>query len=531
MRSARTMKRHSALALVAAIGVAGPILLPLPALAQGDTAAEDSGGYYATPPPIDPGPPPNDTRKPDKNYQPRVACVQRNLEYNEDIQNAPWGQQYLRIDEVHNLMRAETGHVGISVKDKKPVRVAVIDTGVTPHPYFGNRLKSGGDYVRPNGDGLHDCDGHGTQVAGIIAADTPDHIGFTGVAPDAEIVSIRQSSQNYSPDEEGSSPAGGSGGDSDEAGGAGDGSDGANGGESLRGTNPAQDSRTQGSEGAGTLKTLAQAIVNAANAGVDVMNISINHCRPANGGITQDEQNMWAAIRYAVRQKDVVIVSAAGNVAEANNCKQNDQALAEKPTTIVTPPWFSEDVLSVAAIDETGGLADFSMHGPWVSVAAPGTGIISLDPAEGSDGLANMMIDNGEAREIKGTSFAAPYVAGLAALVRAKYPDLNAYEVMHRIKFTAQHPPAPGGRDNFVGYGVIDPMAALTATVPSEENIPPAQAENLPSDMPPPNNRDWTPVTVALIGSGGALAALGITLFVVHTIRRNRKDDTEPARA
>lgn len=170
MRSARTMKRHSALALVAAIGVAGPILLPLPALAQGDTAAEDSGGYYATPPPIDPGLPPNDTRKPDKNYQPRVACVQRNLEYNEDIQNAPWGQQYLRIDEVHNLMRAETGHVGISVKDKKPVRVAVIDTGVTPHPYFGNRLKSGGDYVRPNGDGLHDCDGHGTQVAGIIAA-------------------------------------------------------------------------------------------------------------------------------------------------------------------------------------------------------------------------------------------------------------------------------------------------------------------------------------------------------------------------
>ena len=342
-------------------------------------------------------------------------------------------------------------------------------------------------------------------------------------APDVEIVSIRQSSQNYSPAEEDSGSAGGNGGDGGDDGG----DDG--GGESLRSTGPAQDSRTQGNEGAGTLKTLAQAIVNAANKNVDVMNISINHCRPADGSITTDEQAMWAAIRYAVRAKDVLIVSAAGNAAESNNCKQNDQVLAEKPKTIVTPPWFSEDVLSVAAIDETGGLADFSMHGPWVSVAAPGTGIISLDPAEGSDGLANMMIDNGEAQDIKGTSFAAPYVAGLAALVRAKYPDLSAHEVMHRIKFTAQHPPAPGGRDNFVGYGVIDPMAALTATVPSEEGIPPAQAENLPSDMPPPNNPDRTPITVALIGSGGALAALGITLFVVHTIRRNRKDDV-PAR-
>ncbi|WP_298182582.1 type VII secretion-associated serine protease mycosin [Saccharomonospora sp.] len=517
------MKRHSALALIAAIGVAGPTFLPVPALAQDDAATEGSDGYYATPPPIDPGAPPNDTGRPDKRYEPRVPCVQRNLEYNEDIQNAPWGQQYLRIDEVHNLMRAETGHIGISVKNNKPVRVAVIDTGVTPHPYFENRLKSGGDYVANGGDGLHDCDGHGTQVAGIIAADTPENIGFTGVAPDVEIVSIRQSSQNYSPAEEDSGSAGGNGGDGGDDGG----DDG--GGESLRSTGPAQDSRTQGNEGAGTLKTLAQAIVNAANKNVDVMNISINHCRPADGSITTDEQAMWAAIRYAVRAKDVLIVSAAGNAAESNNCKQNDQVLAEKPKTIVTPPWFSEDVLSVAAIDETGGLADFSMHGPWVSVAAPGTGIISLDPAEGSDGLANMMIDNGEAQDIKGTSFAAPYVAGLAALVRAKYPDLSAHEVMHRIKFTAQHPPAPGGRDNFVGYGVIDPMAALTATVPSEEGIPPAQAENLPSDMPPPNNPDRTPITVALIGSGGALAALGITLFVVHTIRRNRKDDV-PAR-
>ncbi len=508
MRSARTMKRHRALALAATIGIGSSMLAPLPAWAQDESTSQDPGGYQATPPPVDPSQRPPGDGQPDKKYEQKVGCVERNLEYNEDIQNAPWGQRYLRIKEVHDLMRSTTGHVGVDTETGQPIRVAVIDTGVREHPYFKHGVDGVGDYVKKEDKGLEDCDGHGTEVAGIIAANTPDRIGFIGVAPDVEILSIRQSSQNYAPEDEGSG-----------------------GGGSPHGTGPSQDSRTQGSEGAGTLKTLAKAVVQAADAGAQVINISINNCRPNNGPITEDEQALQAAINYAVKDKDVVVVSAAGNVSDSTNCKQNDQALAENPTTIVTPPWFAEDVLSVAAIDETGGVADFSMHGPWVSVAAPGTGIISLDPAEGSDGLANLMVDGGETQEIKGTSFAAPYVAGLAALVRAKYPKLNAYEVMHRIKFTAQHPAASGGRDNFVGYGVIDPMAALTATVPSEEGMQPAQAESLPSDMPPASNRDWTPTIVALTGAGGALAALVITLFVVHTVRRNRKDDEKPARA
>ncbi|CAM2866175.1 type VII secretion-associated serine protease mycosin [Saccharomonospora xinjiangensis] len=508
MRSARTTKRHRASALAAAIGIAGSSLAPLPAWAQDDAASQDTGQYQATPPEVDPGRLPADDGQPDKTYEQKRGCVERNLEYNEDIENAPWGQQYLRIDEVHALMRSTTGHVGRDVETGEPIKVAVIDTGVRNHDFFKHDVQGVGDYVKRDDRGLEDCDGHGTEVAGIIAADTPDNIGFAGVAPDVQILSIRQSSQNYAPKDEGSG-----------------------GGGSPRGTGPAQDGRTQGSEGAGTLGTLAKAVVRAANSGAQVINISINNCRPGDGGITGDEQALQAAIHYAVNDKDVVVVSAAGNVSESTNCKQNDQALAEKPKTIVTPPWFAENVLSVAAIDETGGVADFSMHGPWVSVAAPGTGIISLDPAEGSDGLANMMMDGGEAQEIKGTSFAAPYVTGLAALVRAKYPKLNAHQVMHRIKFTAQHPAAAGGHDNFVGFGVIDPMAALTATVPSEEGILPAKAEDLPSDMPPASYRDWTPMTVALTGAGGALAALVITLFVVHTIRRSRKEGDKPTRS
>jgi membrane-anchored mycosin MYCP len=78
-------------------------------------------------------------------------------------------------------------------------RVAVIDTGVSPHPRL-SRTAAGGDYVS-NGEGAQDCDGHGTAVAGIIAAAAdPNHDDdFSGVAPDAQLISIRQSSTRFGP--------------------------------------------------------------------------------------------------------------------------------------------------------------------------------------------------------------------------------------------------------------------------------------------------------------------------------------------
>ncbi|WP_307831843.1 type VII secretion-associated serine protease mycosin [Prauserella cavernicola] len=520
MRSAGPLRRTSALLLAATLGALGPGIVPLPA------AAQDTG--YAVPPPLAGEPVPSDGGVPDKPYRQETGCVQRDLSQDVVLQNAPWGQQYLRLAEVHQLMQNTTGSIGRFADSGQPVQVAVIDTGVNNHPYFQGRVKPGGDYVANKGQpGMEDCDGHGTEVAGIIAANTPSNLGFKGMAPDVEIISIRQSSQNYEFDEEtdgqNQPPPSGDGNGGDNGDGGEGGNEGENGGGSGAGdpqTDPAQDGggRTQEEAGsAGTLDTLAQAVVNATNRGVDVVNISINNCRPA-GPITSGERALQAAVANAVAN-DIVVVSAAGNTSEA--CPQNEGD-PNNPSTIVTPPWFADDVLSVGAIDQTGGVAEFSVHGPWVSVAAPGTDIISLDPAQGSDRLANMTIENGDPQKIQGTSFAAPYVAGLAALVRAKYPDLNAEQVINRITTTAQHPAAPGGRDNFVGYGVIDPMAALTATVPEEEGMAPASAVALPSDMPPPNDQSSTPMIVALAGSGGALMALLITLFVVHTIRRNR---------
>jgi membrane-anchored mycosin MYCP len=421
---------------------------------------------------------PEDTGGPDRGYEQKTLCVQ-SAGRGEVITTKPWGQDRLRFSEIERFGLNGEGQT-----------VAVIDTGVSPHNYLGDRLIGGGDYVDTADNGLKDCDGHGTEVAGIIAADPQDpSIGFRGIAPRAKILSIRQSSGNY----------------------------------------VFKDPNNNNKEStAGNLTTLAQAIIRAANANVSVINMSVDSCRPASvGGIVAQEMDVQAALRYAVEVKNVVVVASAGNIPEGVDCKEQNSADPNNPKWIVIPPWFSKYVLSVAAVERSGQVAKFSINGPWVSVAAPGTEIISLDPADPA-ALANQSFDEkNNASPIQGTSFAAPYVAGLAALVRQQFPNLTAEQVMNRIKVTASHPAATGGHDNLVGYGMINPIAALTAFIPSEKGIPDDKAIDVPFEMPPPYERDWTPMQVAMIGSGGGLAALLLTLFVVRTVRRNRPDPDE----
>ena len=445
--------------------------------ASGPVAAQplpsaDAELGFAKPPPLPDGTPtPTDSGKPDLPYVQKTQCV-RSLNETVDLPNKPWGQTQLRFDELHKFA---TG---------KGQRVAVIDTGVNRHDFLGDRLSGGGDYVSDK-NGLEDCDGHGTEVAGIIAANPGDpNIGFKGIAPDASIVSIRQSSANYS----GKDP-----------------------------NDPNAGDRT-----AGNLLTLAQAIVNAADKNVGVINMSVDNCRLA-GPITQPEVAVQAALRYAVEVHNVVVVASAGNLSEGG-CNQQNGPDSNRPTTIVTPPWFSDYVISVAAMEKSGDPASFSVQGPWVGVAAPGTEIISLDPGN-PKGLANLLLtkDNKQS-PIQGTSFAAPYVAGLAALVRDRYKNLNAKQVMNRIKVTASHPAATGGHDNLVGHGMINPIGALTAMIPSEQGIPPDQPTKITFEASAPVERNWTPVRVALIGAAGGVGLLLLTLFVVHTVRTSRRN-------
>ncbi|HEV7648029.1 MAG TPA: type VII secretion-associated serine protease mycosin [Actinophytocola sp.] len=456
------------------------LLAAVPAAATAQPAGPStppSGGQdqgFAKPPPLPPNfPVPADGGKPDKAYTQKTQCVSSNGATTE-LRTIPWGQNMLRFRE---LSRFATG---------RRQTVAVIDTGVSPHDFLGNRLLGGGDYVVGKDNGLKDCDGHGTEVAGIIAANPKDNdIGFRGIAPGAKILSIRQSSANYKFDD--------------------------------------PKDRANSVDSAGNLSTLAQAIRRAADSGVSVINMSVDSCRPTSaGGITEAEKQVQSALRYAVKVRDVVAVASAGNRGE-NNCSEQNSADPKNPTYIVTPPWFSDYVLSVAAMERNGDPAEFSIQGPWVSVAAPGTNIISLDPGN-PRGLANRSISpEGQASPIQGTSFAAPYVTGLVALVRERFPDLTATQVMNRIKQTASHPAATGGHNSRVGYGMINPIGALTTMIPSEDGIASDEAVAAPFRMPPAQPRDWSPEQVAMIAAGGGVALLLLTLFIVHTVRRNRR--------
>ncbi|WNV88186.1 type VII secretion-associated serine protease mycosin [Umezawaea sp. Da 62-37] len=427
-------------------------------------------------------PPPNSVPPPvDRSLRPGVAAPSADQTYKRNskacnesgtdgavLTTKPHSQLVLRLDEAH---RFATG---------KGVTIAVIDTGVEPHERLKGRVEAGGDYVVPAEQGLVDCDGHGTEVAGVAAASKDDASGFVGAAPDAKILSIRQKSDFY------------------EA-------------EGTRKTT-------------GDVATLAQAVVRAVDRGADVINISLTLCaKPAKP--SQGERQLQAAIDWAVNEKDVVIVTAAGNLgAEGKACPaQNDKQDEENVNVVASPPWYRDDVLSVASVDRGGNPSQFSLWGPWVGIAAPGEEITTIDPH--GDGLTNAAIaEDGTPTGIQGTSFAAPYVAGIAALVRERHPELTARQVVDRLTSTAQHPGDTDGRDRKVGAGMVNPVAALTAVLPAEQPgyqapaPPPVMTELLPAPR-----QDRTPVVVALSGTGIALGLLLFTMFVLHTTKRTRE--------
>jgi type VII secretion-associated serine protease mycosin len=140
---------------------------------------------------------------------------------------------------------------------------------------------------------------------------------------------------------------------------------------------------------------------------------------------------------------DVVLVAGVGNKPAA---------------TEVGYPAAYPGVIAIAGVDRNGDHADFSVTGPTVALAAPAVDIVA--PQE-----------NGKYYTDSGTSYATAIVAGVAALVRAKYPNLSAAEVVHRLTATATDK-GPPGRDDQYGYGIVNPVAALTADVPPLQTSP-----------------------------------------------------------
>ncbi|PJE19996.1 MAG: hypothetical protein CK431_29390 [Mycobacterium sp.] len=234
-----------------------------------------------------------------------------------------------------------------------------------------------------------------------------------------------------------------------------------------------------------------------------------------------------------------MIVAAAGNsgptgsVAGGTSCDSNPLTDLSRPsdprnwagvTSVSVPSWWQPYVLSAASVSSDGRPSKFTMAGPWVGIAAPGENIASVSNADGG-GLANGLPDDHQQLiPLSGTSYAAGYVSGVAALVRAKYPDLPAAEVVRRLTATAQN--GPRDPSNVVGAGTLDAVAALTWQLPPAAGGAPAPASVKPVAVPPSAApEDTTPRNVALAGAGVLTLLVIITAATVAVVRR-RKETT-----
>ncbi|MEU7061236.1 type VII secretion-associated serine protease mycosin [Streptomyces sp. NPDC046197] len=359
----------------------------------------------------------------------------------------PWSLQRVNLDELWSRSKG------------KGVRVAVIDTGVD----VKNRqltdavdAKSGKNFLPPKDakgkkiDGSDapattDTVGHGTKVAGIIAARPMKGSGFVGLAPEATIIPIKQND----------------------------------------------------AEGHGTAQRLADAIQYAVRAGADVINISQD-----TSNAVEPAPSLEQAIDLALA-KGIVVVASAGNDGVDGNVKK-------------TYPASFAGVLAVAASDRNNERASFSQSGDFVGVAAPGVDMVSTVPQGGH------CVDNG-------TSFSAPYVAGVAALVKAKHPKWTAREVVAQIEQTAERTIA--GHDRLVGWGVVDPVRALTEDDhPLESPNPQDGLTRAEAPTPArlqlgetPDERNARLATYATVGAAVLVAGLGGTAVAMRDARRRAR--------
>ncbi|MCV7376939.1 type VII secretion-associated serine protease mycosin [Mycolicibacterium arabiense] len=434
------------------------------------TALAPGPAHAIDPPVIAPGPPPTGPVVPPNPTEQKSMCGSGAVAPGSQFQQTPAADAMLDYTGAWRFSRG-AGQ-----------RVAVIDTGVSRNPRLA-ALEPGGDYVSTT-DGLVDCDVHGTLVAGLIAASPSPDDAFAGVAPDATIISIRQNSASFS----------------------------------VQGDSSGGDDPNALTSGYGNTFTLALAIVHAVDLGATVINLSEVACAPVGVGV--DDIALGQAVRYAF-ERNVVVVAAAGNVSAQGLCRTQNEVRDpngssadawNSVSTTASPAWFGDYVLAVGAVAPDGQPSGFSLHGPWIDVAAPGERVTSLNSV--GIGLTNATQNaQGELVAINGTSFAAALVSGVVALVRSRFPDMSAADVMTRIKRTAQTPDA--GPNVATGYGVVDPVAALT-----DEVLPDVQGRSVMTGHPivaapggDAESRRALEVVAAVMGVCALLAVLAVVVI------------------
>ncbi|WP_433365989.1 S8 family serine peptidase [Streptosporangium sp. CA-115845] len=330
-----------------------------------------------------------------------------------------WAQRRLNLPEVWRLTRGSG------------VKVAIVDSGVdTTHPQLTKVRRR----IDLTDTGAGDCVGHGTAVAGIIVGTENRGVPFAGVAPEATLISIKQTNEEN-----------------------------------------------------GEVRLLAHGILRAVQLGADVINVSVR---------APDRPELKAVVAYALAQ-DVVVVAAAGNVTKDDG------------TSAPAYPAAYPGVLSVGAAGPDDARAESSSTATPVSVLAPGVGVTSTSPGRAYR------------ENLEGTSFAAPYVTGVVALVRARHPALDQSAVRRRIRLTAD-----GGAGTGTGAGMINPLLAVSAILPSESvAIAPDEPVPLPAEaiLPAPveDARAVAIATwIALVSTVAAI--LAVLVRVVIPLGRRR---------
>ena len=289
------------------------------------------------------------------------------------------------------------------------VIVAVFDTGIDlDHPDLKDvEIVYAWNYVEDSSN-VTDVDGHGTLVAGVIAATTNNQIGIAGIAAKTKLAIFKVLE-----------------------------------------------------ESGGSWMDLARAVREARGVGADVYVMSLGGTVGGRAGSLVERE---LELAY---DSGGVIVAAAGN----------------DGTDVPTYPAAYDNVIGVGALEKNDTRASWSNYGSNVELMAPGVSI------------ASAYLD-GRYAYASGTSFAAPHVAGVVALLLGKEPSLTPDGVRERLRSTAVNL----GDSYYYGYGLVDAQAALGVEVPElpvptpqpEEPTPPIDEESVveppqePAQVQPP---------------------------------------------
>ena len=348
-----------------------------------------------------------------------ALCISPHVALADSVRDRQWHLRFLNIAEAHRLT------VGAGQT------VAVIDSGVdATHPDLLNNVLPGTDFIDSPGDGRRDVDGHGTSMAGLVAAHGRGDSGILGIAPAAKILPVRNSFVR---------------------------------------------------EGF----ALTEGIDWAINHGATVISVS---------RVTPDRQTLQELAVKRALDRNIVVVAGAGNTDTA---------------TLVGYPAAYPGVVAVGGVDRNGEHAAIAVTGGQLVVAAPAVDIVAAAPGGGTQMTG-------------GTSAATAIVAGAVALIRARYPHLNARQVIDRLTATATDK-GPPGRDYIFGYGVIDIVKALTADLPAKAASPLATpAPSQTNAASPPKSGGPSAGMVFL----GALLVLWLVIgggYVAYRYRTHRR--------